>query len=109
MSSGGPGYGSGYARSPSKYSRGDNFNDYGGTTAPTKRREAPRRPSGRRGSSKATPGEWEQVMDEDGNIVRFNPKLGLLSAPDVRPIFFLRVFYSRYFGINDCENIFCFH
>ena len=103
---------SGYARSPSKYSREGKFSDYGGT-APTKRRESrggetPRSRGGGRRKS-----EWEQVMDEDGNIVRFNPKLGLLSAPDVRPIiFFSCVFFSLlcwyinyYYG---CENIFLF-
>ena len=37
----------------------------------------------RRSLQSSRGGAWEQVMDKEGNIVRFHAKLGLLSKPDV--------------------------
>ena len=85
--SGGTKFGKGnYTSSPSKHSREEQYDNHD-------HRKTTRGRVGKLPTPRGRAGDWEQIMDEDGNVARFNPKLGVLSTPGVRLII-LRVFSS---------------
>ena len=87
--SGGTKFGKGnYTSSPSKHSREEQQDNQG-------HRETPRDRVGKilLPTPRGRAGDWEIIMDEDDNVVRFSPKMGVLSTPGVRLIIW-RVFSS---------------